>query len=226
MLPFPAAFSINPAKLVPSGSVLYNRAMKQSSLLWLMIGLLIGAATPAWAQSQGRTATGPVGASMAVLATLQDAGVLPPEGTPEANRVIQVVIQFQAAFMKSSDPALREFFDQALAAKWTDQAEQIGAGFRARGWTSEIVEALCGYYATRSEQQRARLTEAFAQFNMRLADFELLSDLFGKARARFSQRGQDIHQIFATHRRSMPGGKRDDRKETRDGDQGVYSHQS
>ena len=122
MLPFPAAFSINPAKLVPSGSVLYNRAMKQSSLLWLMIGLLIGAATPAWAQSQGRTATGPVGASMAVLATLQDAGVLPPEGTPEANRVIQVVIQFQAAFMKSSDPALREFFDQALAAKWTDQA--------------------------------------------------------------------------------------------------------
>ena len=47
---------------------------------------------------------------MALLATLQDANVLPPEGTPEANRVIQIVIQFQGLFMKSSDPVAARVF--------------------------------------------------------------------------------------------------------------------
>ncbi len=189
----------------------------------LLSGWLIA---PAAAQTQGRTSSGPVGASMAVLATLQDADVLPPEGTPEANRVIQIVIQFQAAFMKSSDPALREFVDQALAAKWGDRSAELGAAFRAGGWTSEVVEALSGYFATRSARERARLADAFIPFNMRLADFERLRDLFARARARFDGQGRDIHQIFAHHRRNMPGGKRDDRKERRDGDQGVHSHQS
>ena len=54
---------------------------------------------------------------MAVLATLQDADVLPPEGTPEANRVIKVVIQFQSVFMKSNDPAVQGFLSQALEAQ-------------------------------------------------------------------------------------------------------------
>ncbi len=53
---------------------------------------------------------------MAVLATLQDADVLPPEGTPEANRVIKSVIQFQSVFLKSSDPSVQSFLTQALAA--------------------------------------------------------------------------------------------------------------
>ena len=225
MLPFHSTFSLTSGKLVPSPSLLYNRAMKWSVVL-PFIALLSALLFSDPAHTQGRASSGPVGASMAVLATLQDAGVLPPEGTPEANRMIQIVIQFQSVFMKSSDPALREFFDQALAAKWTDRAEAIGAAFRARGWTSEVVEAVCGHYATRSQQDRARLAAVFSQFNMRLADFELLSDLFGKARATFNRRGQDIHQIFAMHRRSMPGGKRDDRKERRDGDQSLHSHQS
>ena len=163
---------------------------------------------------------------MALLATLQDADVLPPEGSPEANRVIQIVIQFQGLFMKSADPVVREFFDQALASKYTDRAEELGSSFRKGGWTSEIVETVCERYATRTDQERAQLARAFSRVNMRPADFELLSELYAKARARFSQQGQDIHQIFVEHRRTMPGGKRFDRKERRDGDQGLYSHQS
>jgi len=85
--------------------------------LWLFfVALLFESAMPAHAESQGRTPSGPVGASMALLATLQDAGILPPEGSPEANRVIQVVIQFQGLFMKSADLAVRQFMDQALEA--------------------------------------------------------------------------------------------------------------
>ncbi len=177
------------------------------------------------AQAQGRTSSGPVGASMALLATLQDADVLPPEGTAEANRVIQMVIQFQAVFMKSSDPAVQGFLDQALMSQGADRAQELSAGFRSKGWTTEVLEAITAKYATLPMQDRERMAGAFAQFNMRLADFELLSELFGKAQARFAQRGRDIHQVFAAHRRTMPGGQRDDRKEKRNGDQSLHSHQ-
>jgi hypothetical protein len=198
-------------------------------MVWSVVvfmALLNGVSIHAMAQTQGRTPAGPVGASMALLATLQDADVLPPEGTSEANHVIQIVIQFQGLFMKSADPVVREFFDQALALKYADRAAALGATFRKSGWTSEVLEAVCEHYATRSDPERAQLAGAFSHVNMRPADFELLSELYAKARARFSQQGQDIHQIFVEHRRTMPGGKPFDGKERRDGDQGLYSHQS
>ena len=211
--------------LVPYSALLYNPVMKSSVILVLMI-MQSGWSVAAELQAQGRTSSEPVGASMAMLATLQDADVLPPEGTAEANRVIQIVIQFQAVFMKSSDPSVQEFFDQALAEKWGARAQKLGNGFRARGWTSEVLQAISERYAKLSAQERAQLAGAFSQYNMRLADFELLSDLFGKAQARLSQRGQDIHQIFTGHRGTMPGGQRNDRKERRNGNEGLYSHQS
>ncbi|HEX9154606.1 MAG TPA: hypothetical protein VF819_03520 [Nitrospira sp.] len=211
--------------LVPFPALLYNPVMKSVVILVLM-SMLSGWSIAAAVQTQGRTSSAPVGASMAMLATLQDADVLPPEGTAEANRVIQIVIQFQAVFMKSSDPIVQEFFDQALAEKWGDRAQELGRGFHARGWTSEVLQAISERYAKLSSQERARLAGAFSQFNMGLADFELLSDLFEKAQAKLSQRGQDIHQIFTGHRRTMPGGQRNDRKERRDGNEGLYSHQS
>lgn len=225
MHPFSSVISFINSNLVPSSSFLYNSAMKWSPML-LATTLLYGSPMSNPVESHGRTASGPVGASMAVLATLQDADVLPPEGTSEANRVIQVVIQFQALFMKSSDPVVREFFDRALAAKWPTHAVERAVDFRERGWTSEIMEALCGYYGTRSEQDRARLADGFSHYNMRLTDFELLSELYGRARVKLSERGQDIHQVFTEYRRSMLGGRRDHRKERRDGHQSLYSHQS
>jgi len=85
----------------------------------LLAGLIMETGSPILAQMPGRATTpsGPVGAAMAVLATLQDANVLPPEGTPEANRVIKSVIQFQSVFLKSSDPAVQTFLNHAFAAK-------------------------------------------------------------------------------------------------------------
>jgi hypothetical protein len=211
--------------LVPCHTLLYNRGMKSAVVLLLMTALLwvLAVGTP---QAQGRTSSGPVGASMAMLATLQDAAVLPPEGTPEANRVIQAVIQFQAVFMKSSDSAVQDFLERALVAQWADRAQNLGARFRAGGWTTEVLEAISNQYEKLPAQELARMAGTFAQFNMRPADFELLALLFGKAQAKFAQRGQDIHQVFAGHRRTMPGGQRGDRKERQNGDQGLYPHQS
>lgn len=143
---------------------------------------------------------------MAVLAMLQDADVLPPEGTPEANRVIRVVIQFQSVLMKSTDPDVQAFLSQALEAQGESPASETLSRFRSSGWTSEVLEALNEQWVATAIDQRARLEPGFRQFNVRLADFGWLMELVAKARTAFVQRGQNIHQVFAQRRRDMPGG--------------------
>ena len=143
---------------------------------------------------------------MAVLATLQDADVLPPEGTPDTNRIIKAVIQFQSVFLKSSDPAVQLFLAQALAAQEKRGAEETLAQFRSTGWTSDVLEALSEQWVAMAVDQRDRLTPGFRQFNVSTADFDSLMGLTEKARRTFIQRGQNIHQVFAQRRREMPGG--------------------
>ncbi|MDF2460216.1 MAG: uncharacterized protein K0S79_2632, partial [Nitrospira sp.] len=192
----------------------------------LSLVLLHEVAVPSMAPAKGRTPSGPVGASMALLATLQDANILPPEGTPAANRVIQIVIQFQGLFMNDTDPTVGQFLDQALASKFADRSEEAATAFRQGGWTSQVLEAVCDRYTTSSTDERARLAAPFARVNMRPEDLGWLCELYTKARAAFIQQRRDIHRIFAEHRRSMPGGKHFDRKERPHGDQGVHTHQS
>jgi hypothetical protein len=174
----------------------------------LLGGLLIGTGNPVLAQVPGRGATpsGPVGASMAVLATLQDADVLPLEGTPEANRVIKAVIQFQSVFLKSGDPAVQLFLTQALAAKEGRSADETLSRFRSTGWTSDVLEALSEQWVATGIEQRDRLGPGFRQFNVSPVDFDWLMELIVKARTAFIQRGQTMHQVFAQRRREMPGG--------------------
>lgn len=52
---------------------------------------------------------------MAVLATLEQAQVLPPEGSRDADRVIQSVIQLQSVFAKGTDRSVQEFAQRAIA---------------------------------------------------------------------------------------------------------------
>jgi len=168
----------------------------------------MGAGSPALAQAPDRAATpsGPVGASMAVLAMLQDADVLPPEGTPEANRVIKVVIQFQSVFLKSGDPAVQAFLSHAFAAQRGSGANEAASRFRSAGWTSDVLEALSEQWVATAIDQRERLAPGFHQFNVSLRDFDWLMELIAKARTAFMQRGQNIHQVFVQRRREMPGG--------------------
>jgi hypothetical protein len=143
---------------------------------------------------------------MAVLATLQDADVLPPEGTPDANRVIKAVIQIQSVFLKSSDPAVQLLLTQALTAQGEGNAEKTLFRFRSTGWTSEVLEALSEQWGTTAIDQRERLAPGFRQFNVSLEDFDSLMELVTKTRTALEQRGQNIHQVFAQRRREMPGG--------------------
>ena len=180
----------------------------QMPLCVLLSGLIMGASSPVWAQVPGRGATpsGLVGASMAVLATLQDADVLPPEGTLDANRVIKAVIQFQSVFLKSDDPAVQLFLTQAVATQGNRSADQTLSRFRSTGWTSEVLEALSDQWAVTTIDERDRLAQGFRQFNVSPVDFNGLMELIAKARTAFKQRGQNIHQVFAQRRREMPGG--------------------
>ncbi len=177
----------------------------QMPLCFLLSGLIMGASSPVWAQ-RGATPSGPVGASMAVLATLQDADVLPPEGTLDANRVIKAVIQFQSVFLKSDDPSVKVFLTQALAVQGDRSADETLSRFHSTGWTSDVLEALSDQWAATTIDQRDRLAPGFRQFNVSPADFDRLMELIAKARTAFMQRGQNMHQVFAQRRREMPGG--------------------
>jgi hypothetical protein len=171
-------------------------------------GVIIGDGSPILAQAPDRAATpsGPVGASMAVLAMLQDADVLPPEGTPEANRVIKAVIQFQSVFLKSGDPVVQAFLSHAFAVQRGSGAHEAASRFRSAGWTSDLLEALSEQWVATTFDQRERLAPGFHQFNVSPTDFDWLMEFIAKARTAFMQRGQNMHQVFAQRRREMPGG--------------------
>ena len=191
---------------------LYTPAMPARSHLLLLgvllSGLVLGTPHHVLAQVSGRAATpaGPIGASMAVLAVLQDANVLPPEETPEANRVIKLVIQFQSTFMKSPDPALLKFLSQALATQDERSATDTLSRFRAGGWTAEVLDALHREWVATATDQRALLAPGFRQFNVSLDDFDRLMELVGNAQAALQQQGKTMHQVFTQRRREMPGG--------------------
>ena len=152
-----------------------------------------------------RTSPRYVGSVMAMLATFEEARVLPPEGTDQANQIIRGLIQFQSAFLKSQDPAVRAFFSKAHEDKFGRSAGDGLAQFQATGWTSEVLEALIDYGAEDRVWQDHALVEGFRPFNVSRQDFEVLVDLFQRARAELQARGTTVHRVYAARRQEMPG---------------------
>lgn len=154
-----------------------------------------------------RAAAKHVGTIMALLATFEDAGALPPETTPEANRLIHSIIQYQVAFMKSSSPVVKHYLTSALSAKFGDGGPQAVDLFQREGWTSRSLEAVVEFAAARPPWERNDLMDAFREFNVGRSDFELLAQTYLKARSQFSVKGQNIHAVYGTRRKEMPGGR-------------------
>ncbi|MGQ0810901.1 MAG: Kelch repeat-containing protein [Nitrospiraceae bacterium] len=153
---------------------------------------------------RNRAAPEQVGAVMAVLATFDEGKALPPESSPEANQLIKALIQFQGAFMKSSDATIRQFFEQALETKLGSRASEAVVVFRANGWTSESLEAVAEYASMKTGHPE-RLEEALREYNLRLSDLDLLVRIFHAARHHLADEGKNIHQVYAMKRREMPG---------------------
>ena len=185
----------------------FSRLPDHLQVCFILSSFLIGTINPVLAQVPDHRASpsGLVGASMAVLATLQDADVLPPEDTLEANRVIKAVIQFQSVFLKSSDPAVQLLLTHALAAQGGGSGEETLSLFRSAGWTSDVLEALSAHWIAMGIDQRDRLASGFRQFNVSPEDFDRFMELVAKAQTTFIRREQTLHQVFTQRRREMPG---------------------
>lgn len=179
--------------------------------LWLLVSLLDGAASFAMSDSasiltQRTKSTSPfVGSAMAVLATFEQAQVLPPEGSREADRVIQSVIQLQSVFAKGADPFIQEFAQQALAHTHGANMPMALEQFRTNGWTADMLEALADAERRASPDERQGLAAGLGQFNLSVDDFTRLMQLVRDGRSALETRGQRFHEVYAHHRKAMPG---------------------
>jgi len=176
-------------------------------LAWtgLLIPSLSAQEPPTVPRSQGRASAAQVGAVMALLATFQDAGALPPESSPEANQLIKALIQFQAAFMKSQAPAVSQVLTAALAVKFDGGTPAAAQAFRANGWTSETLEALVEYIAANPPWNQDAFEQGLRPYHVGQQDFDLLTRVFLAARRDLRDRGQSLHQVYQARRLEMPG---------------------
>lgn len=142
---------------------------------------------------------------MAVLATLEQAQVLPPEGSREADRVIQSVIQLQSVFAEGTDPSIQEFAQQALAHTHGTNAPTALEQFRINGWTADMLEALADAERRASADERQGLATGLGRFNLSVDDFRRLMQLVRDGRSALETRGQSFQEVYAHHRNAMPG---------------------
>ena len=185
--------------------------MLLSIALWLLLFSVESVASFAMSEGtsmliQREKSTSPyVGAAMAVLATLEQAQVLPPEGSREADRVIQSVIQVQSVFAKGTDPSIQKFAQQALAHAHGTNASMALERFRATGWTADMLEALADAERRASADEQQELAPGLSQFNLSVDDFRRLMQLVRDGRSALAARGQSFQEVYAHHRKAMPG---------------------
>lgn len=176
------------------------------SILFLMNGVFGAAAELDRSSATERKAPKPhIGSAMAVLATLEQAQVLPPENTPAANHVIKSVIQLQSVFTKSDDRFIQAFATRALARHVGDQAAGLMAQAPSAGWTSDLLEALAEAEAEAPAEELQNLAPGLHQFNLSTNDFHQLMQLVRNAQGAFHKQGLTFQQVFASHRQRMPG---------------------
>jgi hypothetical protein len=137
---------------------------------------------------------------MALLSVFEQADALPPESSPEANELIHALIQTQAALTKSTDPAARRWFSEALQG-----AEQRGGvPILSEALTSRALEAILTYAAIRRPVDDAPVLAGLKEFNIGESDFKLMARVYQQAKSRLSVAGQDIHSVYEKERQKMP----------------------
>jgi hypothetical protein len=167
--------------------------------------LAAGLDSPGPAQQQRKTASAHVGSAMAVLATLEQAQVLPPEGTPEADRIIRIVIQSQSVFAKSTDSAVQTFLHRALIRKHGEGTAGISERFRSVGWTPDVLVALADEELKSSDDERRALEAAFQRSQVSVNDFGRFMRLIRDSEHALASTGHNFHEVYQSYRKSMPG---------------------
>lgn len=150
-----------------------------------------------------RTSRSLVNTVMALLATFEEAGVLPPEGTAQANQIIHALIQLQAAVVKTSDPELQRFLAEAIRVKVGDNWEQTYRSLAHTGLTSMVMEALMTYASQSGMWRQQGVVLAFRQFNVTEEDWSVVENIFLRARDVYAQQGVSIHATFSAWLKKM-----------------------
>jgi len=162
-------------------------------------------APPIRAQQSGKASSPHVGAAMTVLATLDQAQVLPPEGTKAADRIIQSVIQLQSLFTASTNPAVKEFLHRAVGNRGEEEAALTLDHFRSSGWTSDVLEALAHAAQSAPPEELHTLEAGLRSVNLSVDDFTQFMRLVMDGEQALASTGQNFHEVFAFHRKTMPG---------------------
>jgi hypothetical protein len=170
-----------------------------------VVSFTFASAAPIQLQRSGKVASSYVGAAMAVLATLEQGHVLPPEGTAEANRIIKSVIQLQSLFTNNTDPAVQEFLQRAVAIKHGDQSAQVLTRFHSHGWTPDVLDALADMVARDQVEALARLAPGLASVNLSTDDLQHFLQLVRDGARALASDGRNFHDVFASFRKTMPG---------------------
>jgi len=161
----------------------------------LVVSLLLNQAASAASSAQPL-----VGHIMALLSVFEQANALPPESSPEANQLIHALIQTQAALTKSTDPATRRWFAEALR-----RTEQQGGGpVPSDALTSRALEAILTYAAIRRPVDDPEVLAGLKDFNIGESDFTLMARVYQQAKSRLSAAGQDLHSVYENERQKMP----------------------
>jgi hypothetical protein len=153
-----------------------------------------------------RTPSSRVGSIMALLATLDEAGILPPEGTAPANQLVHGLIQLQAAFLKSTSPELAAYLMAAEKHWILKHNEREYGSFATSGLTSRVLEALILYDKENPMWVHPNIVAAVQAFNVTGSDWVLIVDIFIQAETVFRDQGRSIHELYDQWRVKMPGG--------------------
>ena len=154
-----------------------------------------------------RASSSLVGGVMALLATLDEAGVLPSEGTAQANQLIHGLIQLQSALMKSSSPELSAYRVAAEQYWMTHHKKGERGAVVSEGLTSRVLGMLVLYDKEHPIWDEPKIVSAVHLYNVTLSDWLLLVEVFIKAETVFREQGRSIHTIYDAWRMKMPGGK-------------------
>ena len=146
-----------------------------------------------------------IGVIMALLATFDEARVLPSEHEPEANQLIHALIQLQSAVVKSPSSAVRQFVETALDSKGVPCDGLAQGCLLETGLTMKALEALMDYGDVRSPWGQRQVAEGFQAYNVQVGDWTLLSEIVHSARERLVTRGETLEEVFARCRSEMSG---------------------
>jgi len=142
---------------------------------------------------------------MALLATFESAGILPAEGTSDANQLIHGLIQFQSSMVKSRSSALHEYLSSAVAHEAKPGNGDLWKTMYQEGLNSKMLEALVLYDRKRPLWNQPAVVPILQAYNISRGDWELISQKYAQADAVYRAQGSSIHEIYEQWRVKLRG---------------------